>query len=424
MLKAKAHVLLKAHRHNHPTYFFYGYVVVLAAFFILCVMWGAMYSFGAFLKPMSAEFGWTRVAISGAYSLNMVLHGLLYIVAGKINDSFGPRRVIVVCGFLAGLGYLLMSQISAIWQLYLFYGVIIGVAMSGSYVPLTSTIAKWFVKRRGLMTGIGVSGIGLGTTIIPPIAIWFISNYDWRASYIIIGSITLVLVILSAQFLRCDPSQVGQLPYGEGTVRKKCLNLEACSFSFWEAICTKQFWMLGAVYVSFGFCVQTIMVHIVPYATDFGMPKPCAATVLAIIGGLSIAGRIMIGSAIDRIGNKQVIIICFIFMSIALLCLLAAKEWMLYLFGAIFGFAYGGIVTIQSPILAELFGLSSHGAILGVISFSSTLGSAIGPVLAGWTFDVTGSYNQVFLVCATMAVIGLILTLFLAKASMEEVCVL
>ncbi len=403
---------------NKSPRFFYGYVVVLAAFCIMAVMWGAIYSFGVFLKPLSAEFGWSTAAISGAYSLFMVLHGLLYIVAGRLNDRFGPRIVVMTCGFFMGLGYLLISQISAIWQLYLFYGVIMGIAMSGGFVPLSSTIARWFVKRRGLMTGLAVSGIGAGTMIMPPIANWLISDFSWRTSYLTIGIIALVLIILAAQFLRRDPSQIGQLPYGESEIVEESLNLETRGFSLQGAIHTRQFWVLGATLFCFGFCIQTIIVHIVLHATELGISATIAATILTIIGMGSIAGRIMMGGAGDRIGNKLALIVCFILMAVAMFWLLGAKEvGMFYLFAIIFGFAYGGIAALQSPIVAELFGLGSHGAILGSITSITTVGCSIGPVLAGGIFDITGSYNQAFLICATIAVIAIILSLLLRPTS-------
>ena len=107
--------------------FFYGYIVAAAAFLIMVVMWGTLYSFGIFFKPLLAELGWARAMTSGAYSLFMILHGLLYIPAGRLNDKFGPRVIMIVCGFFLGLGYLLMSQVNDIWHLYLFYGVIVGI---------------------------------------------------------------------------------------------------------------------------------------------------------------------------------------------------------------------------------------------------------------------------------------------------------
>jgi len=398
--------------------FFYGYVVVLAAFLILAVVMGAAYSFGVFLKPLSAEFGWTRAAISGAFSLYMILHGFLYILAGKLNDRFGPRIVMTVCGVLLGLGYLLMSQISTIWQLYLVYGIIIGVAMSGGFVPLVSTVARWFVKRRGLMTGFVVSGVGAGGIIMPQVANWLISDFGWRYSYTIIGVIALVLITVAAQFLRRDPGQVGQLPYGESGTGEGRLNVEAGGFSLREAIHNRQFWMFGAIFLCFGFSLQVIMVHIVPHAIELGISAAVAASILATIGGVSIAGRIMIGSAGDRVGNKSAAVFCLILMALDLLWLLAAKEvWMLYLFAAIFGFAFGGFVVLMSPITAELFGLGSHGVIFGSIMLFSNTGEAIGPLLAGYIFDIAGSYNQAFLVCIVVSVIGAIFSWLLTLVS-------
>ena len=397
--------------------FFYGYIIVAVVLFIMAVVWGAIYTFGIFLKPVSAEFGWSRAAISGAYSLFMVVHGLLYIITGRLNDRFGPRLVMTGCGIFIGLGYLLMSQISGIWQLYLFYGVIIGIGMSGGFVPLTSTIARWFVSRRGLMTGIALSGGGVGTLIMPPIANWLITNYGWHTSYIVIGGIALVSVILAAQLLRRDPSQKGLVAYGVEEAEVGNLDSER-GFSLQEAIHTRQFWMFGAAFFCFGFYLHTIMVHIAPHAIEFGISTTIAASLLSVIGGVGIAGRIALGGTGDRIGNRLVAIVCFFVMFVALSCLVVAREaWAFYLIVAVFGFAYGGFDALISPIVAELFGLSSHGVILGSLAVGATIGGAIGPVLAGRIFDVTGSYNLAFLICAVTSIVALALVLLLTPAS-------
>jgi MFS family permease len=397
--------------------FFYGYIIVLVAFFIMLVMWGAIYSFGIFFKPLLTEFGWTRAETSGAYSLFMVLHGLVYILTGRLNDKFGPRIVLAVSGLFLGLGYLLMSQVSAIWQLYLFYGVVIAMGMGGT-VPLMSTVARWFTRRRGLVTGIVMSGSGLGTMIMPPMASWLISSYGWPVSYLVIGIITLVLVILAAQFLRRDPTQIGQLPYGADKVKGEGLNLEVGGFSLGAAIRTRQFWMLAVMFLFWAFCVQVIMVHIVPHAIDTGISPASAAGILTIIGGLGIAGRVIMGGSGDRIGNRLALIISFMLIVLALSWVVAAEGmWMLCLFAIIFGFAYGGSVALQSPLVADLFGLRAHGAILGATAFASSIGGAIGPLLAGYIFDITSSYYLAFLVSVTISIVGLVLVSLLTPIS-------
>ncbi len=345
--------------------FFYGYIVVVAAFLIMMVMFGVYYAFGVFFKPVLAEFGWTRAMTSGAFSLSWIVSGLLAIVMGRLTDRFGPRLVMTLCGFFLGLGYLLVAQISAVWQLYLFYGVIIGIGMGGAFVPLMSTVARWFVKRRSMMTGIVVAGVGMGSLIAPPVASRLIATYDWRLSYIILGSIILVVVLL-AQLLRRDPTQVRQVPYSEN--EEQGFKPETEGFSLKEAVCTKQFWLVSAMFGCFGFCALAIMVHIVAHATELGISAASAANILATIGGMGIVGRVVLGTAADRIGNRQAFIIGFIFMSAALFWLMPATEaWMLYLFAAVFGFGYGGCATSESPLVAELFGLSSHGLIMGLL---------------------------------------------------------
>ena len=268
--------------------------------------------------------------------------------------------------------------------------------------------------------GIVVSGIGFGTLIIPPLASWLISAYDWRTAYRILGIIGSVLIILAAQFLRRDPAQMGQLPYGESGVKQQSPAIEAEGFSLREAIHTRQLWILCAMLACFGLCLQTIMVHINPHATDLGISAISAANILAIIGGATIAGRIMMGSAGDRIGNKAAIIICFVLLSVDLFWLQLAKMvWMLYLFAAIFGFGYGGFIALMSPMVAELFGLSSHGIIFGVVNFSSVIGETVGPLLAGHIFDITSSYHLAFLVCAAISIVGLILISLLKPTTGE-----
>ena len=406
---------------SNKSRFFYGYVIVIVGFFAMALMWGTTLSFGVFLKPMSAEFGWTRAATSGAYSMSMFLLGLLGMVTGRLNDKFGPRIVMTICSFALGLGFLLMAQISALWQLYLLYGVMVAIGTSGGYVPLTSTVARWFVKKRGLMTGIVLSGYGAGAMIGPPVANWLISDYGWRTSYFIMGIATLVSLVLVSQFLRRDPGETGQLAYGEGQINSEELVIETREFSPREATRTRQFWLLCLVFACVGISQIGIMVHIVPHATDLGISTFVAANILAVIGGLNMAGRIGLGSVADRIGNKSALTISLIVLSVSLFWLLFAKElWMFYLFAVIFGFGFGGISALMSPIVAELFGMRAHGAIVGMVTFAWGISAAVGPALAGHIFDIASSYYLGFIVFAVLSVIGLVLVLFLRYTSRKD----
>lgn len=399
---------------------FYGYIVVLAAFVIIALAFGINYTFGVFFKPLLAEFGWTRAVTSVAYSLSTLVAGFLGIFAGKLSDRFGAKIVSIACGLFLGSGFMLMSRVNAIWQVYLFYSLIIAAGIGGSWPALIPAVAKWFAKRRGLMTGIVVSGIGVGILIIPPLASRLISIYEWRSSYLIIGIISLVLILLAAQFLRQSPRQIEQLPYGENEVKRESSVSEDQGVNFREAVHTKQFWIVCTIYFCFGFGLHTVMVHIVPHATDLGISAANAVNILAMIGGAGIFGSITMGSASDRIGIKPSLIFTLILMLAALLWLQLAKElWMLYLFGIVFGLACRSIIALQSLVTAELFGLSSLGILVGSVAFIYTIGAALGPALSGHIFDITGSYSLAFLADAILVAIALILALLLRPLRSE-----
>jgi MFS family permease len=396
--------------------FFYGYVIVAASFIILLVSWGSQYSFGVFLKPMLDDFGWTRAATSGAYSLNMILTGVFGILAGRLADRFSPRLVLSICGALIGLGYFLLSRVGAIWQLYLVYGVLISLGVSGMYVPLLSTVARWFIKKRGLASGIVVSGIGIGVVIIPPLANLLISNYSWRTSFAIIGFVSLGLIVLIAQFLRHPSGQKAPAARDTGTLNKFSPNLQVQGLSFKEAIRTRQFLIISVMYALFGFGQYTIMIHIVAHATDIGVSAAAAAIILSVIGLVSVASKVSMGTLGDRIGNSNIMIIVFAATSLTFIWLIISNQlWMLYLFGAIFGLGYGGFVTMQSPLVADYFGLKAHGAIYGVVMFVVSIGGSVGPLIAGSIFDNSGSYNWAFILCAVLGLFGFVLAVLLKR---------
>ena len=269
------------------------------------------------------------------------------------------------------------------------------------------------------MTGIAVSGLGVGTLIMPPIANWLVSSYGWRTSYFVVGVVAFVLVVSAAQVLRYGPKPTAQSPSGESQLGVVAGSPDR-GFSLQEAIHTWQYWLIGLAWLCFGLSLGTVLVHIVPHAIGLGFSAASAALVLAVIGGLSTVGRIVMGTASDRIGNKLALVICFILVPVSLFWLLTARElWMLYLFAAIFGYGYGGIAALASPIVAEFFGLSSHGVLLGCIMICVEGGSAIGPVVAGHIFDITDEYNLAFLLFAITTVVGLVLILLLKPTGKE-----
>ena len=271
------------------------------------------------------------------------------------------------------------------------------------------------------MLGIVSSGIGVGQLIIPPAASWLIGAYGWRVSYLFLGSICMVIVIIAAQFLKQDPNQMSLSPYGESKAKQEELITEARGLSAGEAIRTKQFWLFCGIWLPWIFCLSVVLVHSVIHAIGLGMSLTSAANIIAIIGITGIMGRLALGHLADVIGLKPVLIVCLALSSISFLWLLIAGEpWMLYLFAAVFGVAYGTFEVLQSPIVARLFGLGSFGAIFGIALAFSSIGYIVGPVVAGYVFDTTDSYQLAFIICVVMSFISLISAAFLPLTKGNE----
>jgi len=410
-----------------PPRFFYGWVVVAAAFCVALVAYGVQYSFGIFIDPLTEYFGGNVALVTGAASLFMFSRGALAIFTGWVTDRYGPSIIVAIGGLFLGLGIILVSQISAAWQLYLFYGLMGGFALSVAYAPLMATVSRWFVSKRGLAIGIVAAGIGAGTAVMSPLAAHLVATYEWRLSYIIIGLLALIIIIPGAFLLRRSPEEKGLLPLGKteakagdeenSNIAKKesSLTSERAGLSLRDAARTRAFWLLLAIIIFWSICVQMVMINIVYHAIKgLGIPDVVAANPMIVIGISSIIGRLAMGAVSDRLGGKRTLVICLVLQALAMFWLLRATDiWMLYLFAAAFGFAYGGCVPLLPVIAGEIFELKSIGAIVGVQMLGVAIGGAIGPVLGGYVFVVTHSYYLAFTVGGICTVIALILLAFI-----------
>jgi MFS family permease len=403
---------------NKPA-FFYGYFIVAACFAIQATGIGTHVAFGIFFKPLLADFGWPRATLAGAHSLAFVLSGLLGIFVGRLNDRLGPRVVMTVTAFSFGLGLFLMSNVNSLWQIYLFYGIMVGIGLSPVDVIALSTTARWFARRRSMMSGIVKVGTGAGQLFIPFAASILIMGYGWRTSYIIIAVFATLMLAGMGQMLRRDPSQMGELPDGDTQAGTTGFHIAEKGISLSEALRTRQFWTICSTNLTIVFCLMIIMLHIVPHAMDIGHPATTAAGILSTIAGASMVGRLLIGIVADRAGNRTCMICCFTLLILAFLWLQLVKElWMLYLFAVVYGIGHGGHFTLISPLVAEHFGIRSHGVLFGIVLFAGTVGGAVGPILAGHLFDITGSYGGAFWICVAFGTTGLGLLLSLRKRIM------
>lgn len=394
---------------------YYAIIIIVISVLIMVLDYGVFNSYGIFLKPLLTYYGWSRAAISGAFSLAWIMQGALSPLMGRLTDKFGPRFVITLCGILLGSGFAAMAIISAIWQLYLFLGIIIGIGMSAINVSLLSTIVRWFISRRGIVTGIVMAGGGIGGIIFPPLASYLIAEYDWQTTYLILGITVLVIMLICAFFLKRDPQQIGQKPYINNSIDIRTTVPSEDKYTLSSAIATKQFWLITTELFILGFCAYSIIVHVVIYATDLGIGEMRAANILAICSFSVIFGRVFIGHIADKIGYKKTFGIGFILLTISFVILLLANNIsMFFIVAVIFGFSWG-LGVLASPLVATLFGLKIHGTVLGFVNLGYSLGAALGPLLTGYIFDVTGSYFLAFIVNTALCVICLFIIRFITS---------
>ena len=402
---------------------YYGYIVAAAGFSIWFLGWGTYNPcFSVFLKPLVAEFGWSRAAASLPHSLSYIVYALASIMMGWLTDKFGPRVLLMILGSLLGVCYLLMSQITALWQFQLNYTLVGGISVSTLSVPVMVTISRWFEKKRGLMIGIVQAGYGIGGFFFPPFAGWLILTYGWRYAYAVLGIITFIGILGAGFFLRRDPKEVGQLPDGMGDI----VSLEEASqrsngtvikFSLRKVIHTQQFWMIFGLYCCFGFCRQAFTIHLAAHVQDLGFSLRDGANVLAVLIGSSILSRVGMGRVADTIGNRQAFMISFAATTVSLTWGLAAKDlWELYLFAFVFGFGWGNQAVLRFALTSEVFGLGSLGLIMGTLGVAEAGAAAFGSYFAGYVFDMAGSYRSVFWAGIVVSMMGILLAWWLKPA--------
>ena len=384
---------------------FYGWIVVASALLISCLLVGTRFSFGIFFKSLEAEFSLSRTATSSIFSTYMVFYAIFALISGWVLDKYGPRITVILMGLITGLSLLITSQVTSFWQLFLTYSLLLSMGTSGSVAVMMSVVARWFDKKRGFAIGIAISGAGLGTLIIAPFAAFLISTTDWRQSYVILGTITLLLVISLALLLKRDPRDIGTLPNGSSLNNREIVSVTNQTqpgfpgLSIIQALKTRSFWFLSAVRLLFSLYLNLLLTHVVPYATDSGIPVVQAATFISIMSIFNIIAKLLTGKISDKIGRKLPGIFASGLGAIALIWLIWSHElWMFYIFAVIMGISWGGLglTIITQP--SDIFRGYRLGSIMGALEVSIAIGAAMGSALGGFIFDATGSYSLAFII--------------------------
>ncbi|MEE8353750.1 MAG: MFS transporter [Dehalococcoidales bacterium] len=400
----------------------HSWLFVVLGGVVLAVLAIRIFSFGVFLVPLATEFNWGRGAMSGANAVGAPVSAVAAILAGRLSDRYGPRLPVTIFGVVTAAGFILLSQVESLWQLYLTLGLLMPIGVACCLFPVMSTIPKWFAEKQAMAIGIAMTGFALGAVVWPPLAQWLITSGGWRQAFLVLGIITAVAAIPIAQFLRHSPERVGLRPYGRAAPDAGEADpapvIQGLSLS--EAARTRYFWLWAPILLSFFFVHSVILVHITAYALDQGVPAILAASTLSIIAAISIFGRLTIGPLSDRVGGvRKVVSGCFVLLTLALLFLLSgAGSWSFYVFAAVFGLAYGFFIVSETAVPAELFGVRSLGTIMATLALFPIIGGAVGQTLAGVIYDATGSYQIPFLVCIALAVLAVVLGLPLMRSAL------
>jgi MFS family permease len=369
--------------------FFYGWVVLAAAFVIITMSIGTLFTLGVFLKPIEDGMGWSRSSISAIGFLNWIVRGVGGVVAGYVSDRFGTRGVVLVGGGLLGLGLVLSSQVQETWQLYLTFGVLVGAGVSAFYVPLTVLAIKWFDARRGMAAAIVSAGNGFGILALSPLSRWLITEFDWRTAFLVLGDLSWLIVLPCALLLRNAPApRVPVVP----------ARAAAAGSPAREALGTWPFWGIALTHFSCCAAHSGPLFHLVTYAMDQGVAKMTAATILGASGLSSIFGRISTGMVADRVGAKRTLLTALgLQAGLIALYLFVSGAGALYAVSLVFGVAYGGAMPLYALITREYFGEKVMGTAYGAVFFISCIGMGAGSYAGGAIHDALGSYQWLFL---------------------------
>ena len=372
---------------------------------ILGMNYGSRYCFGVFIKPMFDSYGWTMTLLSVGASLNLVMYAVGGIFSGRLLDRIAPRWVMTVGALLAGTGFILAGLIRSPLEFYLAYGILCGLGSAGIGVVVgSSSVGKWFDRKKGLAVGVTTMGIGLGTMALTPFAGYLTKHFDWRTGFFILGGMIILIGVSLSQILmgKRTPEENGWLPDGipiavdAGSLPLENPGSENGFFSQ-PAFRTSTFWIMVFCFSVAIMAEMTSFVHQAAYAEKLGIDKIVAASSIGVIGMASIFGRFFFGWFSDRLKDpKYAASLGFLLMALALVLLLRIKTVTgLLAYASIFGFGYGSLATMMPILLSDRFGRQILGSTYGILTFFAVgLGGSMGPLLGGWLFDRFGTYRH------------------------------
>jgi MFS family permease len=375
----------------------YGWVIVVAAIVMVGLGVGALFSLAVFLKPMQETMAWSRGAISGVALGMWTAYGVGSLLWGVLSDRWGARRVVVAGGLVLGLGLVAASRTTTLWQLYVAFGGVVGVAAGAFYAPLTTVATRWFTANRGLAVALVSAGTGLGTFVVAPLTRWLVSAYDWRLAMLLLGDLVWLVVVPLGFLVREAPA----------TARDG--DADVALMEIWRS---PQFWLIALTHFTCCVAHSGPIFHMVTHAMDQGVQGLTAATILGVSGLASLVGRVLSGVAADRWGAKPTLIAMLGLQTPAIfLYLFAGGVAGFYALAILFGVSYGGVMPMYALLTREYFGARAMGTAYGAIFMLQAIGMGLGAYGGGWLYDHVGTYGWLFGAATAVAAAAVLFSL-------------
>lgn len=401
---------------------FYGWYLVAASWLTTFLV--SATSLGLFFKPLLDEFQWERSTLSLVSSVTMLIFAALSPFIGRLIDRFGSRIFMtvssamqtascVIGGFAGGIGDIYASRI--LYEFKPSHGIQV-------------MINHWFVKKRGRALGLLSTAIPLGQLVLSPVSQHLITTWGWRETFFFWAILTAILAVPLIALARNKPEDKGYLPDGEliPTVSQGMDTLDVTpvekGLNLGESVMSRPFWLLFISHMICGITCGLLMTHTVIFATDLGYPAIIGATFLSVMGGVSLLGVLVTGVLSDRTSRNRVLSLIHLIRGLSILLLATAvftggqSLWLLYLAMTLFGFGWFTTSPLAGGLVADLFGNQRMGTILGIILASHIIGSAIGTYAGGITFQLTGSYLDIFLAAGILECVACVLVFFIRKS--------
>jgi MFS family permease len=366
----------------------------------LALAYGVWYSYSVVLVALLREYGWSRSVLAGAFSVFTLVHGVINPLIGSLCDRLRPMRLMAGGGVALGLALWADSFIAAPWQLYLGFGVLTAIAVAAAgWVPALVQVQRNFQDRLGLALGIVSSGVGVGMLLVVPLTQLLIDAYGWRTAYRVLATICVLWIVPSSIFLHRQTSARPPVPAPAGTSEKP-----SSTTTLAQAMRGAPFWLMLAAFFFGNICSQTLHVHQVVYLVDHGVTALVAASVVGVVGFSSIVGKTGGGWLSDRV-EREVVYVTGVAIMVAAVAVLAAlsgtpSRWAVYGYAVLLGVGYSATASLTPAMVSDRFGGPHFGTIVGVCLMGAAVGSALGPWMAGYIFDHTGSYMLAFAIAA------------------------